>query len=697
VSAPLTIERDGGVAVIVLDHPPVNALAHRLRTALLTAIERLDSDPTVQAIVLHGAGRNFIAGADISEFDQPAQPPLLNELLFRLESCGKPVVAALHGAALGGGAETALACHYRAATSDLKIGFPEVTLGLLPGAGGTVRLPRVAGWKVSLEMMTGGKPVDLDRATAMGLIDHRIEGDVRAGAVAWARELVAGDAQPRRLRDLAAPEATPELFNEWRAAMPAAARRLPAPGRIVDALEASATRPFDQALDRARELFEECRRSSESRALRYLFFAERGSSADRDAALPVESAGVIGAGTMGAGVAISLATAGIAVTLVDSKPESLAAGLARVTSTIEGSARKGRMTAADAAAAVARVRGSGELKDLSAADLVIEAAFENLAVKRGLFAELGKICRPQAVLTTNTSTLDVDAIAAASGRATDVAGMHFFSPANIMRLVEIVRGRESSRVTLATIRAVTRRIGKIGVTVGNCYGFVGNRMLYAYGREKELMLLEGSTPEAIDRALEGFGMAMGPNAVGDLAGLDIGFHARREWSDRPDDPRFYRVSDRLAELGRYGQKADCGFYRYDGPDRKRQPDPEVVELIRTEAKALGVAQRKIADTEIVERCIYALVNEGARVLEEGIAASPADIDVIWCNGYGFPRHRGGPMFHADCVGLATVIEAMRRYEGEQGARYWTPAPLLASLAEREGTFAGWQAGRAGVA
>ena len=696
MSAPLAIERDGVVAVIVLDHPPVNALAHPVRTALLAAIERLDFDPTVQAIVLHGAGRNFIAGADISEFDQPAQPPLLNELLLRLESCGKPVIAALHGAALGGGAETALACHYRAATPDLKLGFPEVTLGLLPGAGGTVRLPRVVGWKASLELMTGGKPIDLDRAMAMGLIDRRIDGDVRAGAVAWARELIADGALPRRLRELVVPEAPTELFIEWRATMPAATRRLPAPGRIVDALEASATRPFDQALDRARELFEECRRSSESRSLRYLFFAERGSDADRDAALRVESAGVIGAGTMGAGIAISLATAGIAVTLVDSKPESLAAGLARVASTIEGSARKGRMTVADAAAAVARVRGAGDLQALATADLVIEAAFENLAVKRVLFAQLGGLCRPQAVLATNTSTLDVDAIAAASGRAADVAGMHFFSPAHVMRLVEIVRGRESSRATLATVRAVTKRIGKIGVTVGNCYGFVGNRMLYAYGREKELMLLEGSTPEVIDRALEGFGMAMGPNTVGDLAGLDIGYHARREWSGRPDDPRFYRVSDRLAELGRYGQKTGRGFYRYDGPDHKRQADPEVLELIRAEAQALGVAQRQVADSEIVERCVYALVNEGARILEEGIAASPADIDVIWCNGYGFPRHRGGPMFHADTIGLTTVIEAMRRYEGEQGARYWTPAPLLASLAEQESTFAGWQADRAGA-
>ena len=694
MSAPLAIERDGGIAVIVIDHPPVNALAHRVRTALQAAIERLDADPTVQAIVLHGAGRNFIAGADISEFDQPAQPPLLNELLFRLESCNKPVIAALHGAALGGGAETALACHYRAATADLKLGFPEVTLGLLPGAGGTVRLPRVAGWQASLEMMTAGKPVDRDRAVAIGVVDHRIEGEARAGAVAWARELVAGGTQPRRLRDLPAPDASQELFAAARAALPAAARRLPAPGRIVDALEASSTKPFDQALDRARELFEECRRSSESRALRYLFFAERGSGPDRDAAQRVETAGVIGAGTMGGGIAISLATAGIAVTIVDTKPESLAAGLARVASTIEASARKGRMTAAEAAAAVARVRGSGDLKDLSSVDLVIEAAFENLAVKRGLFAGLGGLCKPQAVLATNTSTLDVDAIAAASGRAADVAGMHFFSPANIMRLVEIVRGRESSRAALATIRAVTKRIGKIGVTVGNCYGFVGNRMLYSYGREKELMLLEGSTPEAIDRALEAFGMAMGPNAVGDLAGLDIGFHARREWNARPDDPRFYRVSDRLAELGRFGQKSGRGFYRYDGPERKRQADPEVLELIRAEAGKLGVAQRVIAETEIVERCIYALVNEGARVLEEGIAASPADIDVIWCNGYGFPRHRGGPMFHADIVGLGTVVEAMRGYAEEQGPTYWTPAPLLASLAEKEGTFAGWQASRA---
>ena len=677
----------------MLDYPPVNAMAHPVRTALLAAIERLDSDPTVQAIVLHGAGRNFIAGADIKEFDQPGRPPRLHDLLTRLEGCSKPVIAALHGATLGGGAETALACHYRAATPDLKLGFPEVTLGLLPGAGGTVRLPRLSGWQASFELMTSGKPVDVERAVVLGLVDRRIDGDPRAGAVAWARELVAGGALPRRLRDLPPPAATPELFAAWRSALPAAARRLPAPGHIVDALEAAATRPFESALDRARELFENCRRSTESRALRYLFFAERGRGAGRDAARPVDSAGVVGAGTMGAGIAISLASAGVRVTLVDSKPESLAAGLVRVASTLEGAARKGRMTATAAADAIAKVQGAADLESLADVDLVIEAVFENLAVKQQLFGQLGRICRPHAVLATNTSTLDVDAIAASSGRPADVVGMHFFSPAHVMRLVEIVRGRESSGTTLAAARTVAQRIGKIGVTVGNCFGFVGNRMLYAYGREKELMLLQGATPAGIDCALEEFGMAMGPNAVGDLAGLDIGYHARREWDGRPDDPRFYRVSDRLAGLGRLGQKTGRGFYRYEGPDRRRQPDPEVLKLIRDEASGLGIVQRVIDDTEIVERCIYALVNEGARILEEGIADCPADIDVIWCNGYGFPRHRGGPMFHADTVGLAVVRDAVLRYQAEQGAEYWTEAPLLARLAQQGGSFAGWQAAR----
>ena len=693
MNAPVSVQRDGDVAIIVFDHPPVNALSHPVRAAFLAAIGQLDADPAVRAIVLQGAGRNFIAGADVREFDGPPREPMLPGVLSRLESCGKPVIAALHGATLGGGAETALASHYRCAAGDLQLGFPEVNLGLLPGAGGTVRLPRIAGWQASLDLMTSGKPLGIDAAIELGIVDRRIDGDLRAGAIAWARELADAGLPPRRLRDLPVPPSRPAQFENFLRGLPSAARRLPAPQRIVEALAMTAMLPFDASLARARALFVECLGSSESRALRHLFFAERGPLPDRELARPVAAAGVLGAGTMGAGIAISLATSGIPVTLVDAKPEALEAGLVRVHTAIAASARKGRISAEAAAAARERVRGAAELEAIAGADLVIEAVFENLAVKQQVFARLGALCKPGAVLATNTSTLDVDAIATASGRAGDVVGMHFFSPAHVMRLVEIVRGRETSRAALATAFAVTKRIGKIGVTVGNCFGFVGNRMLYAYGREKELMLLEGAAPEQIDKALQDFGMAMGPNAVGDLAGLDIGWHVRREWGGRPDDPRFYRVSDLLAELGRFGQKTGRGFYRYDSPGGERRSDPEVHELIRAEAARLAVPQRELPDGEIVGRCILALINEGAAILEEGIAASPADIDVIWCNGYGFPRHRGGPMFHADTIGLRTVLEGIHRYAREQGERCWTPSPLIVSLAGKDSTFGAWQAAR----
>ncbi len=414
-----------------------------------------------------------------------------------------------------------------------------------------------------------------------------------------------------------------------------------------------------------------------------------------NAAQPVRRVGIVGAGTMGAGIATSCATAGLGVTLVDARADALAGGLARVAANLDSAAGKGRLTAAATADARARVTGASALAELGAVDLVIEAAFENLAVKQRIFAELGPILRPGTVLATNTSTLDIDAIAGASGRAADVVGMHFFSPAHVMKLVEIVRGRASSPGAIATARAVAERLGKTAVVVGNCFGFVGNRMLYAYGREKEFMLLEGATPERIDRALETFGMAMGPNAVGDLAGLDVGCSARREWRDRPDDPRFYRASDLLAGLGRYGQKTGRGFYCYDGPRGPRVADPEVIDLLRAEAARLGVAQRTIADEELVARCLAALVNEGARILGEGIAASPADIDTIWCNGYGFPKARGGPMRWADARGLAGVLEDVERFGRELGTRWWTPAPLLLELAQLPGGFYDWQARRSG--
>jgi 3-hydroxyacyl-CoA dehydrogenase len=697
MTMPVTVEHSGDVALVVLDNPPVNALSHAVREALQAVVLQLDSDVGVRAIVLCGAGRSFIAGADVREFDAPQREPLLPGLLTRLEACGKPVVAAMHGVTLGGGAETALACHYRCAAGDLQIGFPEVNLGLLPGAGGTVRLPRLAGWKASLALMTAGKPIGIEEAIGLGIVDRRIDGELRAGAVAWARDLAAIGAQPRRVRDLPLPPSRPADFENALNALPATARRLPAPPRIIEALATTAMLPFESALARARTLFMECLASDESRALRHLFFAERGAAPDRALVREVNRAGVLGAGTMGSGIATSLATAGIPVTLVDTQPEALRAGLARMHAAISSAERKGRITADAAEAARARVTGAESLEALDGADFVVEAVFENLGVKQQVFERLGRLCRPDAVLATNTSTLDIDAIAAASGRAADVIGMHFFSPAHIMRLVEIVIGGATSGAAIATTQALTRRIGKIGITVGNCFGFVGNRMLYAYGREKELLLLEGATPEQIDGVLQDFGMAMGPNAVGDLAGLDIGFQARREWSGRPDDPRFYRVSDALAELGRFGQKAGRGFYRYDGPGGERRSDPEVHALIRTEAERLGVRQRRVPDEEIVDRCILALVNEGARILEQGIAGSPADIDVIWCNGYGFPRHRGGPMFHADTLGLKAVMESIQSIGKRAGERYWTPAPLIASLAGQNSSFAAWQAARPAAA
>jgi 3-hydroxyacyl-CoA dehydrogenase len=697
VNAPGAVARHGAIAVFSFDNPPVNALAQPLRAALLAAIEELDADPSVQAIVLIGAGRNFIAGADVREFDRPPVEPFLPAVLGRLEACRKPVIAALHGATLGGGAETALACHYRCAAGDLQLGFPEVNLGLLPGAGGTVRLPRLAGWQSSLELMTSGKPIGIDRAIELGIVDRRVDGDLRAGAIAWARELAGSHAPPRRVQELSVPPSRPSQFEEFLRALPAGARRLPAPPRIVEALASAAMLPGDAALARASALFMECLASTESRALRHLFFAERGAAPDAALARGVGQAAVLGAGTMGAGIAISLATGGIPVVLIEAKQEALDAGLARVRTAIDSAERKGRLDRDQAAAARSRVQGSLTLAAVAQADLVIEAVYENLAVKREAFGRLGQLAKPGAVLATNTSTLDVDAIAAASGRPADVVGMHFFSPAHVMRLVEVVRGRESSRAALATAHSVTRRIGKIAVQVGNAFGFVGNRMLYAYGREKELLLLEGAKPEAIDEALVDFGMAMGPNAVGDLAGLDVGWQVRKEWRDKPDDPRFYRASDLLAELGRYGQKTGRGFYRYDTPNGERVPDPEVVELIRGEAERLGVRQRQVEPREIVSRCILALINEGARILEEGIAASPADIDVIWCNGYGFPRHRGGPMFYADTQGLATVVDSIRKLAMAHGERDWTPAGLLVTLAAAGGSFATWQSDRAGGA
>jgi 3-hydroxyacyl-CoA dehydrogenase len=682
----------GRVGLVEISHPPVNALARPVRAELLAAIEDLDADPGVLAIVVHGVGRVFVAGADVREFDHPPAAPLLNDVLLRLERASKPVVAALHGPTLGGGAELALASHYRAAAADLSFGFPEISLGLLPGSGGTVRLPRLVGVPTALQMMLGGEPIGLERAKSLGLIDHVLAENVRDGAIAFAESLITSGAPVRCTRDLdVASNDAVAACAAARADLPRAARHVPAGPRIVEAVEAAAQRPFDAALAHARTLFESCRTSSESRALRHLFFAERRRPVYSASPRDVRRVGVIGAGTMGAGIATALVTSGYATVLVDSNADGLAAGMARVRTTIDGAQRKGRLTPEAARLAVERLEGRGDVRLLADCDLVIEAVFESLAIKQDVFATLGQIAKEGAVLATNTSTLDVDAIAASSGRPESVVGMHFFSPANVMKLVELVRGSASSEAALATAADVTRRIGKIAIEVGNDFAFVGNRMLYAYGREKERMLLEGATPAQIDEALEAFGMAMGPNAVNDLAGIDVGYRVRREWAGKPDEPGYYRAADLLAERGWYGQKTGRGFHRY--VDGRRTPDPEVVELICAEAAQLGIAQRDHDADEIVERCMLALVNEGARLLESGIARRASDIDVIWCNGYGFPRWRGGPMQYADSLGLAKVRDRIVALTARHGERFFTPTTLLVELAAAGETFASYDAGR----
>jgi 3-hydroxyacyl-CoA dehydrogenase len=689
-SSPVTFERHGAIALITIRNPPVNAISHAVRSALLQAVVEADEDETIRAIVLHGDGHNFIAGADIRELDLPPKAPLLNDVLLRVESCVKPVIAALHGAVLGGGLETALASHYRCATEDVQLGFPEVKLGLLPGSGGTQRLPRLVGVPVALDMMISGESVCRTRGLELGIIDGALSGpDIAESALEYARGLVASKAQPRRIRERGIPKvesADAEFFAAYRKAMPRLARKLEAPERIIRCVEAAVAMPFPAALARSRELFEEARTSAESAALRHLFFAERSArSAGGNSTVQIKRIAVIGAGTMGAGIAVSCAISGYNVTLIDLDATALDAGLAKAMSAIDASVRKGKLSPDLAELARGRIRTGSVLDAAADADFVIEAVYENLSIKQDVFQKLDGVCRPGVVLATNTSTLDVDAIASATRTPQRVLGMHFFSPAHIMKLVEVVRGRHTAPAALETTLAITKRLGKVGVVVGNCFGFVGNRMLYAYGRENQLMQLEGVAPDRIDRVLEEWGMAMGPNAVSDLAGIDVGYRVRKERKDPPDDPRYWRVADMLAELGRYGQKTGRGFYRYDRDGRT--PDPEVVVLTRAEARRLGITPREITDQEIVERCIYALVNEGAWILQEGAATCAADIDVIWVNGYGFPRARGGPMFYADTVGLPRVVETMRRLADTAGSRYWAPAPLLEDLASTRDSFA----------
>jgi 3-hydroxyacyl-CoA dehydrogenase len=693
MSEPVQIRYDDGIAVITADNPPVNALSQAVRAGMESAFEQAEAKGC-RAIVLACAGRTFFAGADISEFGKPPADPWLPQVLQSIESSPVPVVAAIHGTALGGGLETAMACHYRIAAPDAKLGLPEVLLGLLPGAGGTQWSPRLIGVEGALDLMISGQPIGAKQALAAGLVDRIAQvdtsSDLLPAALAYAGELADSGVGPRRTTDL--PVKTDHLpdgyFAATRAAVAKKTRGLPAPQRIIDCVEAAATKPFEEAVALERKLFMELMMSPESAGLRHVFFAERQASKIEDVPKDtplrdIKSVGIVGAGTMGGGIAMNFAMAGIPVALLEINREALDNGLAVIRGNFERSAKKGRFTAEQVERYLGLIRGTTSYDDFEGVDLAIEAVFENPDIKYEVFRTLDDVCKPGAILATNTSYQDVDEIAAVTGRPQDVLGMHFFSPANVMKLLEVVRGRATAADVLATVMALSKKIRKVAVLSRVCYGFIGNRMLGGYMREAQMLLLEGCTPAQVDGALERFGMAMGPIAVGDLAGLDVGYKARQALPDLPDHPANH-VIDQLVEAGRLGQKTGAGFYRYDPATRARQDDPEVAATIRVEADKLGIEPRDFSDAEIVERVVYPLVNEGAFILEEGIAQRAGDIDIVYLYGYGFPAHRGGPMFYASTVGTSEVYRRICEFRDGLGRPDdWQPAPLLERLA-REG-------------
>ena len=686
------------VALITVNNPPVNALGTEVVEGLSAAIDDVGRNPSIRAAVLIGAGRTFVAGADIKGLEQLAWGsetglPEMHDILKRLEDLPKPFVMAMHGTALGGGLELAMAGHYRVAVADAQMGQPEVNLGIIPGAEGTQRLPRLVGMEKSIEMCVSGKPIKARDALAAGLIDRIIDGDLATGAMAFAREQIGAGALPKtreRTDKLPPRDQLPAMLQAGRDLARKTRRNLEAPVAVVDALEAAATLPFDDGCQREREVFFTCVRSDQAKALIYAFFAERGASrvpgVTKDTPVAsVKSVGIVGSGTMGGGIAMACANAGINVRLTDAAQPALDGGMATIKKNYDVSVARGRFTPEMVQERLARIQPQIGYDGFGTVDLVIEAVFENLALKKEIAAALNGIAKPDCIVATNTSTLNIDEIAAAAQRPATVLGLHFFSPANVMRLVEIVRGAATSSETIATAMAVAKRLGKVGVVVGNCPGFVGNRMMFPYMYEAQFLVEDGATPEQVDRALTDFGMAMGIFAVDDMAGLDVAWRVRKELNQfSGPGERKPIVSDALCEMGRFGQKAGKGWFKYSD-DRKPTPDPEVQSLIEGLTTQAGITRRTFAPHEIIERTIYALINEGARVLEEGYALRAADIDVIYLTGYGFPAWRGGPMFYADRVGLKKVHERVAAFHRELGDR-WRPAPLLERLAREGRTF-----------
>ena len=681
-----TLTVDGEIGILSINFAPVNALSQAVRESLVNGMQAANDNPAIKAVVLICEGRTFLAGADISEFGKPPQPPSLFAVQDGIELGAKPVIAAIHGTALGGGLEVALCCHYRVAVPSAKCGLPEVHLGLLPGAGGTQRLPRIVGAQRALEMVTAGSHVPAADCLAMGLVDALVpEGELRAGAISFARQVLAQSRPLRKVRDnddkLVADRARPELFAEFRHANARKFRGFLAPEFNIRCIEAAVNLPFDEGIAVERKLFRELVSGLQSLAQRYAFFAERKASKIPDVpegtpVLPITRVGMIGAGTMGGGIAMNFANAGIPVTLVETSQAALDRGLGVVRRNYENSAKRGRFSSAEVERRMGLLTGTLELQALADCDLVIEAAFENMAIKKELFAKLDAIVKAGAVLATNTSALDINEIATAVSRPEAVIGMHFFSPANVMRLLEVVRGQHTSKTAIATAMQIGKKIGKVAALSGVCPGFIGNRILAARSRQAQALLMEGAMPWDIDRVLFDFGMPMGPFAMSDLAGLDIG------WSR--DTSQGATIRDVLCEQDRRGQKTGAGYYDYDAA-RNAKPSEITRQIVSDFMSRRGRTARVVSDDEILERCTFAMINEGAKILDEGIAIRASDIDVVWVNGYGWPVYRGGPMFYADTLGLSVVVAGLARYGDSMGPGF-TLSPLLASMAAEGKTF-----------
>ena len=677
---PVTTEKKNGILIITIDNPPVNALGALVRSGIASALELVERDRSIKAVVLIGAGKFFSAGADIKEFGKPVTHPVLPVVLLQLEACRAPVVAAIRGAALGGGLETALCCRYRLAAPDVSMGLPEVMLGLIPGAGGAQRLPRLVGVKQAAEMITSGKPVSASKALEIGLVDRIADGDLLAAAIAMVKEVAEGASRPP-LSQIEKPGDWDEAWlKAFEQKLTARARGQLSPIKAFEAVRASGALGFADGLQRERELFSECMKSDQRKGLIHSFFAERAAKkvpALNGATLrDVKTIGILGAGTMGAGIAIACAASGYEVKLFDTDADALVAGRDRIAKTFKRNAVKGRMTDDRAAAAIARVTPINSLDMLNDADLIIEAIIERMDVKKSVFSSLDVIAKPGAVLASNTSYLDINEIAAATSRPEDVIGMHFFSPANIMRLLEIIKTDKASPDALATAFSVGAKLGKVSVLAGVCDGFIGNRILKKYRLQADYLVEDGAMPWDIDRVMRDFGFAMGPFQVSDLAGLDIGWHNRRR-EDAARDPRerYVALADKLYEMGRLGQKTGAGWYRYKEGDRTAHPDPIVEKLILEKSARKGIKRRALSDDEIRERILFSMINEGAKVLGEGVAARALDIDLVFLHGYGFPAYRGGPMFYADQLGASHILDAIHGF-AEQDAYSWRPADIL---------------------